>query len=160
MPEIRILSDRVANQIAAGEVVERPAAVAKELIENSIDAGAKKIEIEFRNGGKSYLRVEDDGKGMNSDQALLSLERHATSKIRQASDLSEIQTFGFRGEALPSISSVSRFVLRTRRKSSSAGNEIFVNGGKMIHVKECGMPPGTRIEVSHLFNSVREGGNS
>ena len=154
MPEIRILSDRVANQIAAGEVVERPAAVAKELIENSIDAGAKKIEIEFRNGGKSYLRVEDDGKGMNSDQALLSLERHATSKIRQASDLNEIQTFGFRGEALPSISSVSRFVLRTRRKSSSTGNEIFVNGGKMIHVKECGMPPGTRIEVSHLFNSV------
>ena len=98
MPEIRILSDRVANQIAAGEVVERPAAVAKELIENSIDAGAKKIEIEFRNGGKSYLRVEDDGRGMNSDQALLSLERHATSKIRQASDLNEIQTFGFRGE--------------------------------------------------------------
>ena len=161
MPEIRILSDRVANQIAAGEVVERPeAAVAKELIENSIDAGAKKIEIEFRNGGKSYLRVEDDGRGMNSDQALLSLERHATSKIRQASDLNEIQTFGFRGEALPSISGVSRFVLRTRRKSSSAGNEIFVNGGKMIHVKECGMP--REQESKCLIYSIpfREGGNS
>ncbi|MFL2912385.1 MAG: DNA mismatch repair endonuclease MutL [Opitutales bacterium] len=148
------MTDRVANQIAAGEVVQRPAAVAKELIENSIDAGATRIEIEFRNGGKSYLRIEDDGKGMEPDQALLSLERHATSKIRKASDLNEIQTFGFRGEALPSISSVSRFVLRTRPSSMQEGSEIFMNGGKMIHVKECGMPPGTRIEVSHLFNSV------
>ena len=154
MPQIRILTDRVANQIAAGEVVQRPAAVAKELIENSIDAGATRIEIEFRNGGKSYLRIEDNGKGMEPDQALLSLERHATSKIRKASDLNEIQTFGFRGEALPSISSVSRFVLRTRPSSMQEGSEIFMNGGKMIHVKECGMPPGTRIEVSHLFNSV------
>ena len=154
MPQIRILSDRVANQIAAGEVVERPVAVVKELIENSIDAGASKIEVEFRNGGKSYLRVEDDGCGMNADQALLSLERHATSKIKKASDLHEVQTFGFRGEALPSISSVSRFTLRTRAKSNPDGNEIFINGGKMIHVKECGMPYGTRIEVSHLFNSV------
>ena len=154
MGEIRILSDRVANQIAAGEVVERPAAVIKELIENSIDAGASKIEIEFRNGGKSYLRVEDNGLGMNPDQALMSLERHATSKIRKASDLNEVKTFGFRGEALPSISSVSRFVLRTRSTAGTEGCEIFLNGGKMIHVKECGMPPGTRIEVSHLFNSV------
>ena len=154
MAKIRILPDRVANQIAAGEVVERPAAVVKELIENSIDAGAQKIEIEFRNGGKSYLRVEDDGYGMNPDQALLCLERHATSKIRKASDLDEIQTFGFRGEALPSISSVSRFTLRTRAEDSSEGNEILINGGKMIHVKECGMPQGTRIEVAHLFNSV------
>ena len=111
MPAIRILSDRVANQIAAGEVVERPAAVIKELLENSIDAGARKIEIEFRNGGKSYLRVEDDGTGMSQDEALLCLERHATSKIRKASDLNEVQTFGFRGEAIPSISSVSRFTI-------------------------------------------------
>ena len=154
MAKIRILPDRVANQIAAGEVVERPAAVVKELIENSIDAGAQKIEIEFRNGGKSYLRVEDDGIGMSPDQALLCLERHATSKIRKASDLNEIQTFGFRGEALPSISSVSRFTLRTRTELSTAGNEILINGGKIIHVKECGMPKGTRIEVAHLFNSV------
>jgi len=154
MPEIRILADQVANQIAAGEVVERPVAVLKELVENSIDAGAQKIEIEFRNGGKSYLRVEDDGSGMNQDQALLSLERHATSKIRKASDLNHVGTFGFRGEALPSIASVSRFVLRTRPRKGPEGTEIFVNGGKMIHCKECGMPNGTRIEVSHLFNSV------
>ena len=154
MPSIRILSDRVANQIAAGEVVERPAAVIKELLENSIDAGARKIEIEFRNGGKSYLRVEDDGTGMSHDQALLCLERHATSKIRKASDLNEVQTFGFRGEAIPSISSVSRFTMRTRCDGNAEGNEILINGGKMIHVKECGMPKGTRIEVAHLFNSV------
>lgn len=154
MPEIRILSDQVANQIAAGEVVERPVAVLKELVENSLDAGATKIEIEFRNGGKSYLRVEDDGTGMSQDQALLSIERHATSKIRKASDLNRIQSFGFRGEALPSISSVSRFTLRTRSQKSSEGCEILVNGGKIIHVKECGMPAGTRIEVAHLFNSV------
>ena len=109
MGDIRILTDRVANQIAAGEVVERPAAVVKELIENSIDAEATKIELEFRNGGKSYLRIEDDGHGMKQDQALLSLERHGTSKIRKASDLNEISTFGFRGEALPSISSVKSF---------------------------------------------------
>jgi len=135
-------------------VVERPVAVLKELVENSIDAGASKIEIEFRNGGKSYLRVEDDGLGMTQDQALLSLERHATSKIRKASDLNQVGTFGFRGEALPSIASVSRFVLRTRSKKGSDGTEIFVNGGKLVHCKECGMPRGTRVEVSHLFNSV------
>ncbi|MEK9773280.1 MAG: DNA mismatch repair endonuclease MutL [Opitutae bacterium] len=154
MPEIRILPDQVANQIAAGEVVERPVAVLKELVENSIDAGAQKIEIEFRNGGKSYLRVEDDGQGMKPDQALLAMERHATSKIRKASDLNKVGTFGFRGEALPSIASVSRFVVRTRSVSTQEGTEIFVNGGKLIHCKECGMPPGTRVEVSHLFNSV------
>ena len=154
MPEIRILADQVANQIAAGEVVERPVAVLKELVENSIDAGASKIEIEFRNGGKSYLRVEDDGSGMTQDQALLSLERHATSKIRKASDLNQVGTFGFRGEALPSIASVSRFVLRTRSKKGADGTEIFINGGKLVHCKECGMPQGTRVEVSHLFNSV------
>jgi DNA mismatch repair protein MutL len=154
MPKIRILADQVANQIAAGEVVERPVAVLKELVENSIDAGATKIEIEFRNGGKSYIRVEDDGYGMSQDQALLSIERHATSKIRKASDLNHIQSFGFRGEALPSISSVSRFTMRSRAIKENEGCEILVNGGKIIHVKECGMPVGTRIEVAHLFNSV------
>jgi DNA mismatch repair protein MutL len=154
MPDIRILPDRVANQIAAGEVVERPAAVVKELLENSIDASATKIEIEFRNGGKSYIRVEDNGLGMNADQSLLCLERHATSKIRKASDLDQVQTFGFRGEALPSISSVSRFTLRSKNKGADRGIEILINGGKMIHVKDCGMPNGTRIEVAHLFNSV------
>ena len=154
MSKIRILADRVANQIAAGEVVERPASVVKELLENSVDAGANKIEVEFRNGGKSYIRVEDDGEGMSQDQALLSLERHATSKIREAGDLNYVRTFGFRGEALPSIASVSRFTLRTRSQSDQEGSEIMLNGGKMIHVKECGMPHGTRIEVAHLFNSV------
>ena len=154
MSKIRILADRVANQIAAGEVVERPASVVKELLENSVDARASRIEVEFRNGGKSYIRVEDDGIGMAQDQALLSLERHATSKIRDAGDLNHVRSFGFRGEALPSIASISRFSLRTRCKEEKEGSEILINGGKMVHVKECGMPLGTRIEVSHLFNSV------
>ncbi len=154
MSSIRILSDRVANQIAAGEVIERPVAVVKELVENSIDAGATRIEIEFRNGGKSYIRIEDNGKGMSPDEALLSLERHATSKIREASDLNEVSSFGFRGEALPSIASVSKFTLRTRTEGWDHGTEILINGGKLIEKKDCGMPVGTVIEVANLFNSV------
>ncbi|WP_269522930.1 DNA mismatch repair endonuclease MutL [Coraliomargarita parva] len=154
MPAIRILPDVVANQIAAGEVIERPVAVVKELVENSIDAGATRIEIEFRNGGKSFIRISDNGKGMPPDEALLSLERHATSKIREAADLNEILSFGFRGEALPSIASVSKFTLRTRAEGWDHGTEIFINGGKLIHKKECGMPVGTVIEVANLFNSV------
>lgn len=154
MSSIRILSDRVANQIAAGEVIERPAAVAKELIENSLDAGASRIEVEFRHGGRSYIRVEDDGAGMSQDDALMSLERHGTSKISETGDLQRILTFGFRGEALPSIASVSRFVLQTRMEGAEHGTEILVNGGKIIHVRECGMPVGTRIEVGRLFSSV------
>ncbi len=154
MSSIRILSDQVANQIAAGEVIERPAAVVKELVENSIDAGARRLEVEFRHGGRSYMRVEDDGRGMVRDDALLSLERHATSKILEASDLDLITSFGFRGEALPSVASVSRFLLRTRSSREAVGTEVLVNSGKILHVRDCGMPPGTRIEVSHLFNSV------
>ncbi len=154
MSSIRILPDRVANQIAAGEVIERPVAVVKELVENSIDAGASRIEIEFRNGGKSYIRIEDNGKGMSPDEALLSLERHATSKIREAADLNEVSSFGFRGEALPSIASVSRFTLRTRAEGWEHGTEIKINGGKLLEKKECGMPVGTVIEVAQLFNSV------
>jgi DNA mismatch repair protein MutL len=154
MSSIRILSDQVANQIAAGEVIERPAAVVKELVENSIDSGASRIEIEFRNGGKSYMRVEDNGKGMSPDEALLALERHATSKIQKAEDLNDILSFGFRGEALPSIASVSRFTLRTREENFSHGTEVLINGGKLLHKKDCGMPVGTLIEVSQLFNSV------
>ena len=154
MSSIRILSDRVANQIAAGEVIERPVAVVKELVENSIDAGATRIEVEFRNGGKSYIRIEDNGKGMSPDEALLSLERHATSKIREAVDLNEVSSFGFRGEALPSIASVSRFTLRTRAEGWEHGTEIKINGGKLIEKKDCGMPVGTVIEVAQLFNSV------
>lgn len=154
MSSIRILSDRVANQIAAGEVIERPVAVVKELVENSIDAGATRIEVEFRNGGKSYIRIEDNGKGMSPDEAQLCLERHATSKIREAADLNEVSSFGFRGEALPSIASVSKFTLRTRAKAWEHGTEILINGGKMLDKKDCGMPVGTVIEVAHLFNSV------
>ena len=154
MSSIRILPDRVANQIAAGEVIERPVAVVKELVENSIDAGATRIEVEFRNGGKSYIRIEDNGKGMSPDEALLSLERHSTSKIREAADLNEVSSFGFRGEALPSIASVSRFTLRTRAEGWEHGTEIKINGGKLIEKKDCGMPIGTVIEVAQLFNSV------
>ena len=154
MSSIRILSDRVANQIAAGEVIERPVAVVKELVENSIDAGATRIEVEIRNGGKSYIRIEDNGKGMSPDEALLSLERHATSKIREAADLNVVSSFGFRGEALPSIASVSRFTLRSRAEGWEHGTEIKVNGGKLIEKKDCGMPVGTVIEVAQLFNSV------
>ena len=154
MSSIRILSDRVANQIAAGEVIERPVAVVKELVENSIDAGATRIEVEYRNGGKSYLRIEDNGKGMSPDEALLCLERHATSKIREAADLHTVESFGFRGEALPSIASVSRFILRTRAEGWEHGTQVQINGGKLIDKKDCGMPVGTVIEVAHLFNSV------
>lgn len=154
MPPIRILSDRVANQIAAGEVIERPVAVIKELIENSIDAGASRIEVQFRKGGKSYIRIEDNGKGMSPDDALLSLERHATSKISEAVDLTTVSSFGFRGEALPSIASVSRFTMRTRSADWEHGTEIKINGGKLLEKKDCGMPVGTVIEVEQLFNSV------
>ena len=154
MPEIRILSDRVANQIAAGEVIERPAAVVKELVENALDAGATRIEVEFRHGGRSLMRVEDNGHGMNKDNALLSLERHATSKISEAVDLDVLGSFGFRGEAVPSIASVSKFTLQTRIEGEELGTEVLVNGGKIVHVRECGRPVGTRIEVAHLFNSV------
>jgi len=154
MATIRILSDRVANQIAAGEVIERPAAVVKELVENSLDAGATRIEVEFRSGGRAYIRVEDNGGGMTRDDALLSLERHATSKIAEAADLDRLATFGFRGEALPSIASVSRFEIQTRAAGDEAGTEVFINGGKFVHVRDCGRPVGTRIVVSQLFNSV------
>ena len=154
MPKIHVLPEHVANQIAAGEVVERPAAVIKELVENSLDAGARRIEIEFREGGRALLRVEDDGAGMSAEDAVLALERHATSKIAQAADLDRLTTFGFRGEALPSIASVSRFLLRTRPPESETGTEILVNGGKVVHVRECGKPVGTSIEVAHLFHPV------
>jgi DNA mismatch repair protein MutL len=154
MAKVRILSDRVANQIAAGEVIERPAAVVKELVENALDAGATRIEVEFRHGGRSLMRIEDNGHGMSRDDALLALERHATSKILEATDLDRLTSYGFRGEALPSIASVSRFEIQTREASADVGTEILVNGGKFVHVRDCGRPVGTRIEVTHLFNSV------
>ncbi len=154
MGQIRLLSETVASQVAAGEVVERPASVVKELIENSIDAGARKIDVMIRRGGISLVRVIDDGCGMDRDDALLSLERHATSKIRTAADLEAVATLGFRGEALPSIASVSRFRLTTREAHAVAGTEIIVNGGKLDVVRDGGEAPGTQVEVRSLFYNL------
>ncbi len=154
MSRIRLLPETVASQVAAGEVIERPASVAKELVENSIDAGARKIDILVRRGGVSLLRVIDDGCGMDRDDALLSLERHATSKIRSASDLEAVATLGFRGEALPSIASVSRFRLTTREKDAVAGTDIVVNGGKIGVVRDGGEAAGTQVEVRSLFYNL------
>ncbi|MDR3405987.1 MAG: DNA mismatch repair endonuclease MutL [Chthoniobacter sp.] len=154
MSRIALLSEQVASQVAAGEVVERPASVVKELVENSIDAGARKIEVLIRRGGISSIRVVDDGSGMDRDDALLCLERHATSKIRTGEDLAAIHTLGFRGEALPSIASVSRFRLATREAGALAGTEVIVNGGKIESVKDCGDAPGTQIEARSLFYNL------
>jgi len=151
MGRIRLLSDLVASQVAAGEVVERPSSVLKELVENSLDAGAKRIEIEIARGGTGFVRVTDDGCGMERDDALLCLERHATSKISTAKDLARIETFGFRGEAIPSIASVSRFRLATRTHDATVGTEILVEGGKVLDVRDCGEPAGTTVEVQSLF---------
>src|SRR6266851_2375498 len=154
MSRIRLLPETVASQVAAGEVVERPASVVKELVENSLDAGARKIDIVIRRGGISLVRVIDDGCGMDRDDALLSLERHATSKIRSAADLQAVATLGFRGEALPSIASVSRFRLTTREARAIAGTEILVNGGKIEIVRDGGEAPGTQVEVRSLFYNL------
>jgi DNA mismatch repair protein MutL len=150
---IRLLPEQVANQIAAGEVVERPASVVKELVENSLDAGASRIHVEVQAGGRSLIRVTDDGVGMSRDDALLCLERHATSKIKQAEDLAAITTMGFRGEALPSIASVSRFTLTTRERESGSpeGTQVIVTGGKINDVKAAGSAPGSVVEVRQLF---------
>jgi DNA mismatch repair protein MutL len=150
---IRLLPDHVANQIAAGEVVERPASVVKELVENSLDARPTRVTVEIQAGGRSLVRVTDDGIGMSRDDALLSLERHATSKIQRAEDLAAIATMGFRGEALPSIASVSRFTLTTRERDggSPEGTQIVINGGKILEVKAAGSAPGTTIEVRQIF---------
>ncbi|MFP4358328.1 MAG: DNA mismatch repair endonuclease MutL [Puniceicoccaceae bacterium] len=154
MSRIHVLPDHVANQIAAGEVVERPVAVVKELIENSLDAGATRIQIEARRGGKSLIRVSDNGRGMTAAEAVLCLRRHATSKIETAEDLLRIASFGFRGEALPSIASVSDFTLRTRTAGSPAGVRIRVTGGELSEPVEEAHPPGTSVEVARLFNTV------
>ena len=156
MNRIRLLSEQVANQIAAGEVVERPASVVKELVENSLDAGAQKITVEIGAGGRSLIRVTDDGTGMSRDDALLCLERHATSKIQRAEDLASIATMGFRGEAVPSIASVSRFTLTTRERESASpeGTQILINGGTIAEVKAAGSAPGTSVEVRQLFYNL------
>jgi DNA mismatch repair protein MutL len=156
MNRIKLLTEQVANQIAAGEVVERPASVVKELVENSLDAGAQKITVEIGAGGRSLIRVTDDGMGMGRDDALLSLERHATSKIQRAEDLASIATMGFRGEALPSIASVSRFLLTTRERDSASpeGTQILVNGGTIAEVRAAGSAIGTCVEVRQLFYNL------
>src|SRR2546428_3469100 len=154
MGRITRLPTDLANQIAAGEVVERPASVAKELIENAIDAGARRLSIHIELGGKKEVRVEDDGEGMDADDARLAIERHATSKIRRADDLAAIRTLGFRGEALPSIASVSHFVLRTRARGQQSGTEIRVNGGTITAVVEAGAAEGTVVEVNDLFYNL------
>ena len=153
MNRIRLLPEQVANQIAAGEVIERPASVVKELVENALDAQAMRVTVEIQAGGRSLMRVVDDGLGMTRDDALLCLERHATSKIRRAEDLAAIVTMGFRGEALPSIASVSRFTLATRERDSDSpeGTRIIISGGKILEVKAGGGAPGTSVEVRQLF---------
>jgi DNA mismatch repair protein MutL len=154
MSRIHLLPEEVASQVAAGEVIERPASVVKELVENSIDAGASKIEVMIRRGGVSTITVTDDGTGMDRDDALLCLERHATSKIRSGHDLAAISTLGFRGEALPSIASISRFRLSTRERDALAGTEVLVSGGKIETVRDGGEAPGTQIEVRSLFYNL------
>jgi DNA mismatch repair protein MutL len=154
MPRIHRLPVHLANQIAAGEVVERPASVVKELVENALDARAGRISIAIELGGKKLIRVEDDGDGMDPDDARLAIERHATSKIASPDDLGAIRTLGFRGEALPSIASVSHFVLRTRARGTPAGTEVRVNGGTIAAVREVGAPDGTCLEVADLFYNL------
>ena len=154
MGRIRILPDQVANQIAAGEVVERPASVVKEMLENSLDAGATRIKISVEAGGKKLIQITDNGCGMVRDDAMLAFERHATSKIKNAEDLLSVATLGFRGEALPSIASVSRLRLETRAAEDDSGTVIEINGGKIARVEEAGLPPGTSITVRDLFFNV------
>jgi len=151
---IHRLAPDLANQIAAGEVVERPASVVKELVENALDAGATRIAIAVDTGGKRLIRVEDDGAGMDAEDARLAIERHATSKIHRADDLGAITTLGFRGEALPSIASVSHFALRTRARGESSGTEVKVNAGVITSIREAGAPEGSSVEVADLFYNL------
>src|ERR1700730_15418563 len=151
MGHIHVLSETVANQIAAGEVVERPASVVKEMLENSLDAGATRIKISVEAGGKKLIQITDNGCGMIRDDALLAFERHATSKLKDAEDLLNIGTLGFRGEALPSIASVSRVLLQTRAPEEASGTIVEIAGGKILRVEEAGLPEGTSIAVRDLF---------
>jgi DNA mismatch repair protein MutL len=153
-PEIRRLSSEVCNQIAAGEVVERPASVVKELLENALDAGADQIKVVITEGGKDLIEVIDNGHGMSADQAELALERHATSKIVTAADLFGVASYGFRGEALPSIAAVSRFTLITRTAAAESAVQLEIEGGSEICESPIGAPVGTRIRVAELFFSV------
>ncbi|HUU53526.1 MAG TPA: DNA mismatch repair endonuclease MutL, partial [Armatimonadota bacterium] len=148
---IVILDESIASKIAAGEVVERPASVVKELMENSLDAGARRIDVEIREAGRGLIRVTDDGAGMTREDAVLALQRHATSKIRSADDLFSITTLGFRGEALPSIAAVSHLTMITRPKGAESATTLTVVGGEVIELEEVGAPGGTQIAVSRLF---------
>ncbi len=152
--QVRILPDHVANQIAAGEVVERPASVVKELVENAVDAGASAVRIELRNGGKTFIRVADDGEGMSRPNALLALDRHATSKIRSVEDLQDVVSFGFRGEALPSIAAVGRFEMETAPTDGGPATRIRVTGGRIVSTDEIARQPGTTVTVRSLFQNV------
>ncbi|MEY2396070.1 MAG: mismatch repair protein MutL, partial [Acidobacteriaceae bacterium] len=154
MGRIHVLPEQVANKIAAGEVVERPASVVKELLENSLDAGSTRIKIQIEAGGKKLIQITDDGCGMVRDDALLAFERHATSKIKNAEDLLNISTLGFRGEALPSIASVSRLRLETRASDQDSGTIVEINGGKIFRVEEAGLPAGTSITIRDLFFNI------
>ncbi len=154
MSKIRVLPDQIVNQIAAGEVVERPASVAKELVENAIDAGATRISIDFEAGGRRLLKVSDDGEGMTRDDAVLAFERHATSKITSAEDLNGIATLGFRGEALASIASVARVELLTKTEDATAGTRVVIEGGRMRDVKDAAHPRGTTVVMRNLFFNV------
>src|SRR5271168_357858 len=154
MGRIRILSDNVANKIAAGEVVERPASVVKELLENSLDAGASEFRLDVESGGRRLIRLADDGCGMMRDDALLAFERHATSKLSDVKDLLSIATLGFRGEALPSIASVSRLLLETRSPDERVGTAVEIAGGKILRCDEAAFAPGTTISVRDLFFNV------
>ena len=151
MGRIHVLSEHVANKIAAGEVVERPASVVKELIENSLDAGATRIRVDIEAGGRKLIHVTDNGCGMVRDDALLAFERHATSKLKNDDDLLSISTLGFRGEALPSIAAVSRLRLETRDATEASGTVVEIAGGRILTVEEAGLPAGTSVTVRDLF---------
>ena len=154
MAKVKVLPDIVANKIAAGEVVERPASVVKELVENAVDAGASSIVVEIEDGGKRLIRVSDNGEGMGRDDALLAIERHATSKIESVEDIENILTLGFRGEALPAIVSVSRAVIDTRRDGDTFGTRLVIEGGVLKQVSDIGRDTGTDVEVKNLFYNL------
>lgn len=154
MNQIKVLSEEVTNRIAAGEVIERPASVVKELVENSLDAGSDKISIIIENGGKKLIKIIDNGSGMNEQDVLLAFERHATSKIRNVEDIFNIETLGFRGEALPSIASISKLELTTRKRDDELATQLIIDSGRIVNVKKCSANPGTTITVNQIFSKI------